>query len=275
MGGSNRSGVCLSAVLCTMAVVFLATQLIAQVISLDPAKMPAIGTVDERFDSYNIEMVEVIGGRFWKPYGSTTNKSKAQEPAQREGFTPAGIDPNLYEYRAPIDLSNPRLRKLAAALGPAYIRVSGTWANSTYFHDSDDPAPKTPPAGFNGILTRGEWRGVLDFAHAVDAKLVTSFAISPGVRDTNGIWTPVEADKILRFTKSAGGSIAAAEMFNEPTFAGMGGAPRDYDAEAYGRDFHAFREFIRKADPQLQILGPGSIGEVGLTAQIPGLKILH
>jgi heparanase 1 len=66
MGGSNRSGVCLSAVLWTMAVVFLATQLIAQVVSLDPAKMPAIGTVDERFDSYNIEMVEVIGGRFWK-----------------------------------------------------------------------------------------------------------------------------------------------------------------------------------------------------------------
>ena len=51
------------------------------------------------------------------------------------------MDPSLYEYRAPIDLSNPRLRKLAAALGPAYIRVSGTWMNSTYFQDSDDPAP--------------------------------------------------------------------------------------------------------------------------------------
>jgi hypothetical protein len=95
MGGSNRSGVCLSAVLCTMAVVFLATELIAQVVSLDPAKMPAIGTVDERFDSYNIEMVEVIGGRFWKPYGSTTNKSKAQEPAQREGFTAGRDRPKL------------------------------------------------------------------------------------------------------------------------------------------------------------------------------------
>ena len=38
-------------------------------LSLDPTKMPTIGTVDERFQSYNIEMVEVIGGRFWKPYG--------------------------------------------------------------------------------------------------------------------------------------------------------------------------------------------------------------
>ena len=147
-----------------MAVVFLATQLIAQVVSLDPAKMPAIGTVDERFDSYNIEMVEVIGGRFWKPYASTTNKSKAQEPAQREGFTPAGIDPNLYEYRAPIDLSNPRLRKLAAALGPAYVRVSGTWANSADFQDSKNAAPVNAPSGFSGILTRQEWKGVIDFS---------------------------------------------------------------------------------------------------------------
>ena len=145
-----------TAVLCTVPVVFLATQLIAQVVSIDVGKMPSIGTVDERFQSYNIEMVEVIGGRFWKPYGSTTNKSKAQEPATQEGSTPAGIDPNLYQYRKPIDLSNPRLRKLAAALGPAYVRVSGTWANSVYFQDSENAAPANAPSGFSGVLTREE-----------------------------------------------------------------------------------------------------------------------
>src|SRR6202140_3966053 len=121
---SVRPCICLAVFLCITSVLFLAIQLIAQVVSLDPSKMSAIGTVDERFQSYNIEMVEVIGGRFWKPYG-TTNESKAQEPAPQAGFTPAGIDPNLYRYRAPIDLSNPRLRKLPAALSPAYVRVSG------------------------------------------------------------------------------------------------------------------------------------------------------
>ena len=97
------------AALCAVSVVFLTTRLTGQVVSLDPAKMPRVGTVDERFQSYNIEMVEVIGGRFWKPYGSTTNKSKTQESATQAGFAPAGIDPNLYQYRAPIDLSNPPL----------------------------------------------------------------------------------------------------------------------------------------------------------------------
>jgi hypothetical protein len=182
---------------------------------------------------------------------------------------------SLYRYRAPINLANPRLRMLAAALGPAYLRVSGTWANSTYFQDSDGPSPATPPAGFNGVLTREQWHGVIDFAHAVDAKLVTSFAVSQGVRDANGVWTPAEAEKVLSYTKSIGGSIAAAEMFNEPTFATMGGAPKGYDAAAYGRDFRAFVGYIKKADPSLEILGPGGVGESGALGAMPGMKLVR
>ena len=89
MKRSNASRMRIAAALCTVAVVFLATQLDRTGVSLDPAKMPAIGTVDERFQSYNIEMVEVIGGRFWKPYASSaTNNSKAQEPAQQGRIHP-------------------------------------------------------------------------------------------------------------------------------------------------------------------------------------------
>ena len=78
--------------------------------------------------------------------------------AASPGATPSGMDPALYEYRPPIDLANPRLRKLAAALGPAYVRVSGTWANTTYLAETD-PAPAPPPAGFMGVLTRPQWKG--------------------------------------------------------------------------------------------------------------------
>ena len=39
----------------------------AQSTAIAPSTMPRIGTVDQRFQSYNIEMVEVTGGRFWKP----------------------------------------------------------------------------------------------------------------------------------------------------------------------------------------------------------------
>jgi len=36
--------------------------------ALVPASMSSIGTVEERFQAYNVEMLEVTGGRFWKPY---------------------------------------------------------------------------------------------------------------------------------------------------------------------------------------------------------------
>ncbi len=178
--------------------------------SLVPANMPRIGTVDDRYQSFNVEMVEVIGGRFWKPYGEEVDTILHAQPAAQSGSTPAGMDPALFQSRPPIDLTQIRLRKLAAALGPAYMRVSGTWANTTYFHDSDAPAPATPPSGFNGVLTRRQWKGVVDFAHAVDARIVTSFATSAGTRDAAGVWTPGQARHFLAYTKSIGGSIAAA-----------------------------------------------------------------
>ena len=237
---------------------YIPIRLVAQVVSLDPAKMPRIATVDERFQSYNIEMVEVIGGRFWKPYSShATNASKTQP----SGSTPAGMDPELYQYRPPVDLSNSRLRKLAAALGPAYVRISGTWANTVYFQNSDNPAPANAPSGFSGVLTRKEWKGVIDFSHAVNAEIVTSFATSPGTRDAKGVWTSEQARQFLTYTKTAGGRIAAAEFMNEPTYAAMGGAPKGYDAAAYGRDIAVFRPFIKQTASDMLFLGPGSVGE--------------
>ncbi len=237
-----------------------------QAVQVTPATMAKVSTVNARFQSFNVEMLEVTGGRFWAPY----KPAKAPEPVQAapSSATPAGMDPSMYRYREPIDLSSPKLRKLAAALGPAYMRVSGTWANSTYFQDDDAPQRKTPPKGFNGVLTRKQWKGVIDFAKATNAEIVTSFAITPGVRDAEGVWTPVEAKKFLAYTKQAGGTIAAAEMFNEPTFAILGGAPSTYDGAAYGKDFKVFRAYMKEAAPGMLILGPGSVGEAGSLGDI-------
>lgn len=190
----------------------------AQEVWLDPAKMPRIGTVDERFASYNIEMAEVTGGNFWKPYHSQSSAAAPSAQSAPSASTPAGMNPDMYQYRPPIDLSNPRLRKLAAALGPAYVRVSGTWANTVYFADSDNPPASAPP-GFGGVLTRKEWKGMIDFVHAVDGELVTSFATSVGTHDARGVWTPKQASDWLAYTKSIGGQMAATEFMNKPTYA--------------------------------------------------------
>jgi heparanase len=229
---------------------------------VSPAAMGRIATVDERFQSYNVEMVEVVGGRFWKPYASGAVAPQPPAPRANAGEPgPVGLDPNLFEQRTAIDLSNPRLRTLATALGPAYVRVSGTWANSIYFHDSDDAPPAAAPKGFQSVLTRHAWAGVIQFANAVNARLVSSFAITEGTRDPNGAWTTDQAARWLAYTKSAGGEIAAAEFFNEPTLAAIGGAPRGYDAAAFARDFAVFQKFARATAPNMLIAGPGSVAE--------------
>jgi hypothetical protein len=219
-------------------------------LEIAPAKMTRIGTVDERFQSYNIEMVEVTGGRFWKPYDSP-------DPVQHS---------DLYQYRRPIDLKNPRLRNLAAALAPAYLRVSGTWANATYFADSDQPAG--PPAGFDGVLSREQWRGVVDFSKAAGAEIVTSLAVSPGTRDAAGVWSPENARRLLTYTYSIGGRIAAAEFMNEPNVAVNASAPASDDASAYARDFGIFHAFVKKNFPEILILGPGTAGDAASAADL-------
>jgi uncharacterized membrane protein YkvA (DUF1232 family) len=231
---------------------------VAGEIALVPANMPRIGTVDERFQSYNIEMVEVTGGLFWKPYAR-----------------PADTASGLFSARKPKDLRNPLLRKLATALSPAYVRISGTWANTTYFAGSDETS-STPPAGFKSVLTLRQWQDVVDFSRAVDAPIVTSFAISAGTRDSRGVWTPEQARRLLEATRSSGDSIAAAELMNEPDVPDIGGAPDGYDAAAYARDFAVFSAFMKREAPTTKVLGPGTSGDLSavsglFAATAPGI----
>ena len=238
--------------------------------TLSPQNMKVLGEVDPRFVSYNVEAVEVTGGRFWAPYKSAAQKTAAAGSNAQSGNQPVGLDSSLFQYRQPIDLSNPKLRKLAAALGPAYVRVSGTWRNATYFQNNDDTPLKSPPEGFNGVLTRAEWKGVVDFAKAVNAEIVASVATSAGTRDANGVWTAVQAKQWFDYTKRIGGHIAAIEFMNEPTLLSFGGVPKGYDAASFGRDAKIFDAFLHRESPTTIYLGPGSTAEGLPLPSMPG-----
>lgn len=229
-------------------------------IRLAPARMPRTATVDPRFLSYNIEMVEVTGGRFWKPYSVSVDGSDAGKAVAPTANPNGGLDPSLFEYRPPIDLRNPRLRNLAKALGPAYVRVSGSWANRTYFQNDDRPPLKHAPDGFDDVLTRQEWKGVIDFARVAGAQIVTSFAISAGTRGPDGMWNSTQAKEFLDYTKLMGGRIVAAEFVNEPNLAARQGAPAGYDAAAVAKDMNVFRPFLRSQSPATLLVGPGVVG---------------
>lgn len=224
-------------------------------IPLNITDLKQLGEVDKRYQSFNIEMCEVIGGDFWIPYDKIDSVRKTSDRT--------GLDALKWPI-PPINLYEKKLRMLADALGPTYIRVSGTWANAVYFQDNDEPKPATVPDGYKNVLTRQQWKGVLDFCKAIDAKLVTSFAICDGMRDKEGNWSPDQLQLLLKYTKSQGGEIAAAEMFNEPSHASHGDAPDGYDGVRFAKDFAVFKEYVRTAAPEMKIAGPGSTGEGGI-----------
>ncbi|MEO5586913.1 MAG: hypothetical protein ABIQ81_04375 [Novosphingobium sp.] len=200
------------------------------------SRLPKVAEVDPRFLSYNIEMVELTGGRFWRPYGSP------------------GTD--RYEYRPPLDLGDRKLRQLATALAPAYVRYSGTWANATWFADSET-VPAKAPEGFDTVLTRKQWRGAVDFARATRSEIVTSFATSPGTRDAAGVWQTDMAVRWLAYTRQIGGTIAATEFANEPNFISLTKPPKGYTSADYRRDYARFATWLRRASPETLLLAPG------------------
>jgi len=231
----------------------VASTLLAQpgqdVVIIDAGTLPYVRTVDERFQSFQIGFSHLTGGETWKSY----------DALPREGVVGAGGFAAVREARAAADLTNPRLRMLTKALAPLYIRYSGTTANSVYFHDSDAPPPARAPEGFTVLLTREAWKGAVDFAKAVDAKIVTSFANSEGVRDVSGTWTPKMAAPWLAYTRSIGGEIYAAELWNEPNAPEPPRITKGVEAADYARHFAAFRTFMKQAAPNLKLAGPGSV----------------
>lgn len=215
---------------------------------LDLKGLVKTGEVDPRFQSYNVEMVEVTGGRFWAPYG--------------------GPPDEVYRMLPPADLSDKRLIALTRALGPAYMRVSGTWANSTYL-EAENEKLAVPPSGYNQILTRDQWSGVIRFAKAVNADIGISFAVSEGARGADGVWSSTQAQHMLDLTHRKGGRIAYSEFMNEPNAASQGRLPAGYSVADYTRDFALFRNWAKKSAPQMKIVGPGGVGEGAGLANIP------
>ena len=152
----------------------------AQFVNLNPGSLRELHVGNERLVSYNVEMTEVTGGTFWKAY--TPAQIAGTEPFVLKGgfLGNATASTDLMQYYDPIDLSDKKLRKLAKEIGPAWVRVSGTWSTKTYY-DFDGHTNGVIPEGYNAILTREQWLGVLDFCKDIGAKLLISVADCEGL----------------------------------------------------------------------------------------------
>ncbi|MBQ2701015.1 MAG: beta-glucuronidase [Clostridia bacterium] len=231
----------------------------AEFIRLNPDQLAPIRQMDPRLVSYNVEMTEVTGGTFWKAYTE----------AQVDGSEPfdAILDwqnmGNLQQWYDPIDTKNPRLIKLAKDLGPAWVRVSGTWANKTYY-DFDGHTGGKVPDGFQNLLTKAQWLSLLDFVKAVNGKLLVSIANCPGIHKADEPIPFEQAELLFRTSKEYGVPIAAAEFTNEPNLMAMSGLPQGYTPADHARDHERFGAWLKENYPECLFVGPCTVGDVDM-----------
>lgn len=210
---------------------------------LDPRGWTRVATVGPQYLSFNIEMAEVTGGEFWAPYGDPFGRRLAPRP--------------------PLDLADPRLVRLARALGPTVIRVSGTWANSTYIPAEGEQTPLAPPPGFGQVLGRDRWNQLAELVGATGSALLLSFPASAGARHEDGTWSDEQASRLVALARSTQTPIAAVEFINEPNLVRIGALPPDYSAADYARDFALFRQFAQRELPGVPVLGHSTSGKGG------------
>lgn len=225
-------------------------------ISITANGLREIRKVDERLVSYNVEMTEVTGGTFWRAYTPEQIAGTEEFPPIKD-FTELQT---LMQWYEPIDLYEEKIRMLAKALGPCYIRVSGSWATGTYY-DFDGHTNGQIPEGYRAVLTKEQWTGVLDFVKAVGGKLLISVSNCDGEHVGGKPWTPEQAKLLFDYSREYGVPIDAAEFMNEPNMLGMSGAPADYTAEEFARDQDTFYRFVRENYPDVTIVGPCACGD--------------
>ncbi len=233
-------------------------------INLKSEYLKRIRAVDPMLTSYNIEMTEVTGGTFWKPY-------TPKQLAGKSRFMSLSLG-GMMQYNEPIDLYDERLRKMAKGIPSVWVRVSGSWATKTYY-DFSGEKDVACPKGYENVLTKEQWIGVLDYVKDMDGKLLISLANCPGNHSREELWNSEQAKLIIEFSKAYGVPVSAIEFVNEPNYIDITGYPKGYTVEDYGRDFDFFAKWLRENYPEILIVGPSSAtNEKGIhpMTEVPG-----
>ena len=231
----------------------------AQLVKLNPNGLEPLRNVDPMLVSYNIEMTEVTGGTFWKAYTEAQVDGTEEFPVIKDWQNMG----NLQQWYDPIDTQNPRLLKLAKDLGAAWVRVSGTWANKTYY-DFDGTTGGKAPEGFQSVLTKEQWLKLLDFVKVIGGKLLVSIANCPGIHAADEPMPFEQADLLFRTSKEYGVPISAAEFTNEPNLIALSGLPRGYTAQDHARDHDLFGAWLKENYPECLFVGPCTVGDIDM-----------
>ena len=189
-------------------------------------------------------------------------------------FVSFGFDISQMQERgsgSPVDFTRPQLVRLAEALGPAYVRYSGTKIDETYY-DPTGALGANPPGAYKYVLDRDEWDAATRFAAVAGLKVTIGVNGGPGPRNADFSWNPDNARALLERARATGRPPAVVSFANEPNLTYYGsGNPPTYRAEDYARDVETFLGLRAELAPRSTFIGPGSFFVTGAEKPILGV----
>ncbi len=208
----------------------------AAVVVVDPR---VVAQVRPEFLSVSLDISQVVGGRFWGAGGGVELGA---------GETPVSA----------FDFQRPELLERARALAPAYLRIGGTEADTTWYA-LDAPPPSPLPPHFTAVLTAERWAALVRFSTAARMPLLFTLAAGPGVRGSRGEWLEAQASGLLRHAQRRQDPVVLWELGNEVNaFPVMHGPAGRISGREYARDLQTARELVETHFPQAALAGPTS-----------------
>lgn len=190
--------------------------------------------VDAKFLSFAVDTSQVVGGHWWSDEANVELGKGANRTA-------------------PFDFERPRLRKLAAALAPAYLRIGGTEADEVRY----DLAAQ-PEATEDLVLTRRQLDSVAAFAS--DAGLRLFMTVNAGPLDRrDGVWLGEQAQRLIAYMGKRGYPVDVWEFGNEANvFWFTHGLGHHLDAAQYSKDLRRFSQLVREHFPAARVAATGA-----------------
>ncbi|MGH7295117.1 MAG: hypothetical protein ACRELB_09300, partial [Polyangiaceae bacterium] len=202
------------------------------------ATVAPVATIDERFLAVAVDTAQVVGAPFWVPLDAGVETYQAPGP--------------------PYDFTRPKLRALASALAPAYLRVGGTTADKVYYDMSDAPVT-TPPQPYLYVMTHAQWDAANDFATATGMRVLFTINGGPGPRDTSLAWTPDNARTLLAYTAGKGFDVALWELGNEVNaFPFAHGLSFKITPDQFAKDVAVAKGLVAATTPGVPLGAPSS-----------------
>lgn len=208
-------------------------------VTVTVATATAAAQVSDRFLSVAVDTAQAFGGPWWSASDDTLSVTGDQ------------VEP-------PYDFSRPRLRRLAAELAPATLRIGGTAADGVYYDLGATPAA-SPPAPYQLQLTAALWEGITSFAKDLGFDILFTLNAGPSSRDAMNAWTPDNARALLAYAASRGDPVSVWELGNEINgYLFVYGLASSVSAAQYAVDFAVARQLVDQTTPGAKLAGPAS-----------------